>query len=715
MGSAGIACPALEALARKPDFEIVGVVTQPDRPRGRHLHPAPCPVKEIALAKGLPVLQPKNPNTTEFLQTLRNLSPELIVVAAYGHILSKELLSVPPFGCLNIHASLLPKYRGAAPIQWAIINDEQETGVTIMLIDEGLDTGPILAQARTAILPSDTAESLGHRLGLLGAELLIQTIPHYMKGTLKPVPQPAVGASYAPKIKKEHGKIDWAQSARHIWNRVRAFVPWPTAYTWFKDRDSSYKLLKVWKAEVIAEIHHAEPGTVLAATKQGIDIACGEHILRITELQVEGSRRMSAPEFFPGRKIQPGDKLGLPATLHTTEKASQPSTNIALHPHQLTAAHTISSDSRTTEKTMQISINQTIKTGMVAVRLHGPQDLRVEKIPLPGKPGPGEVLLRVTVTTICGSDLHSYLDASIGGITIKSPLILGHEFAGVIEEVGPNAVGGDFRPLAQGMRVAVDPAMPCWHCEMCEQGNPNLCLNLQFCGTYPTDGSLCEYKIMPARSCFPLPDNLDDTQGALLEALGVAIHAIDLAKIKVGDRVAILGAGPIGLLILQLARLAGATRALITDKLQWRLNLAQKYGGEPINVTQTDPVKAILAQTNGLGVDVAIEAAWADETVAQTAEIVRPGGRVVLVGIPRNEMLVMRHAAARRKGLTIRLCRRMKHCYPRAIELASTGKITFEGIVTHRFPLHSAPEAFKLNAAYTDGVIKVAILNESRP
>lgn len=348
---------------------------------------------------------------------------------------------------------------------------------------------------------------------------------------------------------------------------------------------------------------------------------------------------------------------------------------------------------------------------MWAVRLHGPRDLRLERVPRPGRPGSGQALLRVTVTTICGSDLHTYLDGSIGGIRVESPLVLGHEFAAVVEEVGPGAMGGDFHPLQPGMRVAVDPAMPCWHCEMCERGDPNLCLNLKFCGTYPIDGSLRQYMLMPARCCFPLPDGIDDVGGALLEALGVAIHAIDLAKIRAGDTVAILGAGPIGLLILQLARLSGALRVFVTDKLAWRLELAKRHGAETIDVTRTDPVQYIMDATGKRGVDVAIEAAWADQTVGQCAEIARVGGRVVLVGIPRDELLTMRHATARRKGLTIRLCRRMKHCYPRAIALVTSGRVDFSGMVTHTFPLSEAARAFEMNARYADGVIKVAILN----
>jgi L-iditol 2-dehydrogenase len=348
---------------------------------------------------------------------------------------------------------------------------------------------------------------------------------------------------------------------------------------------------------------------------------------------------------------------------------------------------------------------------MTAVRLHGPSDLRVEEIPHPGPPGPGQALVRVTAVGICGSDLHSYKDARIGDVVLQSPLILGHEFAGVVEAVGlePDNLDGNFQPLAPGLRVAVDPAQPCWHCEMCEQGQPNLCLHLHFCGSYPDHGSLCQWLHMPAHSCFPMPDALDDASAALLEPLGIAIHAIDLAKIRVADSVAILGAGLVGLFILQLARLSGAQPIFISDKLPWRLELAQKYGAIPINFEDTDPAKAVLTATHGRGVDVAIEAAWADHSVQQAAEMARLGGRLVIVGISEDDRIEMKHSTARRKGLTIRLARRMKHTYPRAIRLARSGAVDLHGLISHRFSLGKTPEAFAMNASYQDRVVKVII------
>jgi L-iditol 2-dehydrogenase len=346
---------------------------------------------------------------------------------------------------------------------------------------------------------------------------------------------------------------------------------------------------------------------------------------------------------------------------------------------------------------------------MLAARLHGPSDLRIEKIPHPGPPGRGEALLRVKVTGICGSDLHSYKDARLGDTAVKSPLILGHEFTGVAEEVGPEALDGNFQPLKPGTRAAVDPAQPCHHCDLCEQGHPNLCRNVRFCSNHPHNGSLCEWMRIPARCCFPVPETISDTEAALLEPLGVALHAVDLARIRVADSVAILGAGSIGLCILQVAKLAGADPIFVTDKFSWRLKLAGKYGAVPVNCDRENAVQRIQKETLGRGADVAIEAAWGDQSVAQAAEMTRPGGRVVLVGIPSDDCLTLKHTTARRKGLTIKLCRRMKHTYPRAIRLARRGRVDLRGLVSHRFPLKRAAEAFALNAGYRNNVVKVVI------
>ena len=347
---------------------------------------------------------------------------------------------------------------------------------------------------------------------------------------------------------------------------------------------------------------------------------------------------------------------------------------------------------------------------MTAARLYGPKDMRTEQIPRPGAPGKDEVLLRVTATGICGSDLHSYQDGRIGDTQVEAPLVLGHEFGGVIEAVGPGEIlGGDFQPLAVGMRVAVDPAQPCGRCEMCEKGHPNLCWRLHFCGLFPDDGSLRQWMHVPAHTCFPVPDSIDDAETALLEPLGVALHATDLAKIKVADSVAILGAGPIGLSILQLVKLSGADPIYVIDQFPWRLKLAEMYGGVPVNFGDEDSVAAVRRATGDRGVDVAIEAAWSGSSIQMAADMARLGGRLVIVGIPGNDEFHLKHSTARRKGLTIRMARRMKHVYPRAIHLTEQGMVDLKGMISHRFPLEKTPEAFALNDAYADNVVKVVI------
>jgi len=351
---------------------------------------------------------------------------------------------------------------------------------------------------------------------------------------------------------------------------------------------------------------------------------------------------------------------------------------------------------------------QKVRT-MWAARLHGPADLRVEGVPRPEAPGPAEVLLRVKTTGVCGSDLHSYQDARIGDTPVTSPLILGHEFSAVVADLGAESLDGHQRPLRVGQRVAVDPAQPCGHCEQCEHGHPNLCPDVAFCGCHPYGGSLCEWMVMPARCCFPLPDSVDDEAGALLEPLGVALHAGDLAHLRVGHTVAVLGAGPIGLLILQLALRAGADRVLITDRLPWRRALARKLGGVPVASGKRDAVTEVQRFTGGRGVDVVFEAAWAEGTVAEAAEMARFGGRVILVGIPSGDGLSMKHSTVRRKGLTVVMSRRMKHVYPRCIRLAESGQVELTRLISHRFPLKRAPEAFALNSGYRDQVVKVMV------
>lgn len=308
MGTADLACASLRALCREQSFQVIAVVSQPDKPKGRDMKLQPTPVKELALAEGLPVLQPRRARAEEFIAQLRALQPDLIVVAAYGQILPQSLLDIPRLGCLNVHTSLLPKYRGAAPIQWAILDGDAETGVTIMKMDAGLDTGPMLSTVKTAITPEDNAQTLHDRLAALGGELLVKTIPDYAEGRISPVPQPAEGASYARKISKEDGQIDWAQPARVLWNRVRGFTPWPGAFTHLNE-DGKPRLLKIWLAQVEPDLAGAS-GEILRADKQGIVVGCGQQSLRILQLQREGGRRLSAQEFLAGHPLAVGSRLG---------------------------------------------------------------------------------------------------------------------------------------------------------------------------------------------------------------------------------------------------------------------------------------------------------------------------------------------------------------------------------------------------------------------
>ena len=303
MGTAELSCASLEQLARDEKFRIAAVVTQPDKPKGRELKMQFSPVKILAEKLNLPVLQPLKARDDKFISELRELKPDLIVVVAYGQILPQTILDLPKFGCLNVHTSLLPKYRGAAPIQWAIANGDAETGVTIMKMDAGLDTGPILSTRRTPILPEDDSQTLHDRLARLGAELLAETVSDYIAGKISPQPQPSEGSSYAAKIKREDGRIDWSKPAVQIWNRLRAFTPWPGAFTFLQAEPKSH-LLKIWKAEVAERSGRA--GEILSADKNGIIVGCGQNALRILELQREGGRRLPSDQFLAGFPLKTG-------------------------------------------------------------------------------------------------------------------------------------------------------------------------------------------------------------------------------------------------------------------------------------------------------------------------------------------------------------------------------------------------------------------------
>ena len=307
MGTPELAAVSLRRLIAAPEFQIAAVVTQPDQPKGRGLKLQPSPVKEVALGAGLTVLQPQRAREENFIRELAALQPELIAVAAYGQILPKAILDLPRYGCINVHTSLLPRYRGAAPIQHAILNGDAETGVTIMKMDVGLDTGDILTQEHAPIGPSDNSQTLHDRLANIGAELLARTIPRYVAGDIPPRPQPSEGVSHAPKIKKQDGEIDWTQPAQVIWNRIRALVPWPGAFTHLSGQPHP-QLLKIWEAKPVDR--SGLPGRILQADKNGIIIGCGAGALIISLLQREGGRRLTAAEFLAGHPLKVDELLG---------------------------------------------------------------------------------------------------------------------------------------------------------------------------------------------------------------------------------------------------------------------------------------------------------------------------------------------------------------------------------------------------------------------
>ena len=311
MGTPAISVPSLEALVRSGE-SVVGVVTQPDRPAGRGRSAAAPPVKRAAERLGLAVLQPPTLRRRSVVDELRALRPDIIAVVAFGQLLRPDVLSLPPLGCVNLHPSLLPKLRGPTPINWAILEGLEETGVTVMTVDERMDAGPILAQAAARVLPDDTAESLGARLAELGAELLARTVHEWAKGRIAPVPQDDAGATYTRLLGREDGLIDWKLSAREIERRARAFYPWPGAYTTWGGR--LLKLLRVSVDDGSAAALPAQmPGAVgglVGPGRESLAVATGAGSLLVSELQVEGRRAVTAPEFVRGYPGIVGSQLG---------------------------------------------------------------------------------------------------------------------------------------------------------------------------------------------------------------------------------------------------------------------------------------------------------------------------------------------------------------------------------------------------------------------
>ena len=316
-----------------------------------------------------------------------------------------------------------------------------------------------------------------------------------------------------------------------------------------------------------------------------------------------------------------------------------------------------------------------------AARLYGTGDVRVADEPV-SDPTPAESLVRVQAVGLCGSDLHWYEEGGIGDARLGSPLVVGHEFAGVVE-------GG---PL-DGRRVAVDPALHCGRCARCLEGNQNLCPNVAFAGHGECDGGLREYLTWPTEALHPLPDSIDATAGAMLEPLGVAIHSLDLGHVHLGSEVAVVGCGPIGLLLIQVARAAGARVPLAVDPLPHRRDAAERAGADLVVDPEDLPSE--------IDADVVFEVAGTDPAVDASMQVARPGARVVLVGIPGDDRTSFSASLARRKGLTIVMVRRMNAVYPRAISLVERGLVDVDALVTHRYPLAEVDEAFRVAAART--------------
>ena len=302
MGTPAFACPTLQMLIDRGE-EVVAVVTQPDRPKGRGQQLLPPPVKELAEKSGIPVLQPVKVRVPDVIDQIRELRPDLIVVVAFGQILPQSLLDIPPHGSINIHASLLPAYRGAAPLNWCIINGETETGITTMMMDAGLDTGDMLVKRKIAIDPEEDAQSLHDRLMALGAATMAETLDLLEAGRLVREKQDNSHTSYAPMLKKEHGRLDWTKTPQAIKNLVRGVTPWPGAYTYLDG-----KLLKIFRVRTAAG--HGWPGEVLRADRGGIEVACDGGSILIDELQLEGRKRLSAADFLSGIAVAPGTLLG---------------------------------------------------------------------------------------------------------------------------------------------------------------------------------------------------------------------------------------------------------------------------------------------------------------------------------------------------------------------------------------------------------------------
>jgi methionyl-tRNA formyltransferase len=305
-GTPAFAVPSLQRLIAEPGFEIAGVVTQPDRPSGRGQEIHRSPVKDAAVAAGIPVYQPEKIKSDEAYEYFKRFAPDAVVIIAYGQIISQRLINIPRLGWINAHGSLLPQYRGAAPIHWAIVNGEMRTGLTTMLIDAGLDTGPILLKYETEIGADETAPALTTRLAEAGAPLIVGTLQKLDRGEIAPTPQDNSRATIAPILKKDDGRIDWSLSAHKIYNRIRGLQPWPGAFTTFRGKNC-----QIWGKPLKPISTGGAPGVVLPTQEDGLLVICGGGtVLRVEQIQLEGRNRVTDSGFMNGARIVPGERFG---------------------------------------------------------------------------------------------------------------------------------------------------------------------------------------------------------------------------------------------------------------------------------------------------------------------------------------------------------------------------------------------------------------------
>jgi methionyl-tRNA formyltransferase len=305
-GTPAFAVPSLQRLIAEPDFEVAGVVTQPDRPRGRGGEVHESAIKRAAVAAGIPVYQPEKIKSDEGYEYFQNAAPDAVVIIAYGQVISPRLIAIPRLGWINVHASLLPKYRGAAPINWAIINGEKVTGLTTMQIDAGLDTGPTLLRYQTGIAENETAPDLTSQLAEAGAPLIVETLRKLAAGEIAATPQDESQASLAPILKKEDGRIDWWIGAFNIYNRMRGLQPWPGTFTTFRG-----KTCQIWGKPLRPVAAGGTPSVILPTKEDGLLVICGGNtVFHVEHLQLEGRKRVTDVEFMSGARVKPGERFG---------------------------------------------------------------------------------------------------------------------------------------------------------------------------------------------------------------------------------------------------------------------------------------------------------------------------------------------------------------------------------------------------------------------